>query len=377
MAKPLDPKFRHYMLQEIFEQPTTLRSAINHYFAPEFRNQTAREFYLSEREIAEVRRIRIVASGSSRFAGMYGEFVLERIAGVPVEVDYSSQYCYRDPVTEPGELTVLLTQSGTTADTIAAEKEARAKGAKTVVICNVKDSPITKSANGVIYTHAGEEVAVAATKSFTGQLVALFALSLYFGELRKSLPADTLAKLRAELEQLPQKVELALKNAAECERLAEHFKKAVACIVLGRDISFPIALEASLKLKETSYIFAEAFPTGEVKHGPTALVDEKLPVIMILSRDYNDPSSELRYEKSLVNLEEIRQRGTSIVAVVTEGDTAAKQHAFALLRVPNASSLISPILEIIPLQLLAYYLAVARGLNVDSPRHLSKSVIVE
>ena len=365
------------MIREIYEQPQTLASGIEHYFSPGLRDETVAEFRLTATEIAEVRRIRIVASGSSRFAGLYGEYVLERLGGIPVEVDYSSQYCYREPVTEPGELTVLLTQSGTTADTILAQREAKSKGAKTVVICNVRNAPITQEADGVIYTHAGKEMAVAATKSFTGQLLALFALSLYFGELRGAIAGDRLRQLRAELDRLPANVERALGCRQAAHAAADHFRSAVAWMILGRDISYPIALETALKLKETSYIYAEGYPTGEVKHGPTALADSHLPVFMIATHQAQEKMSDLRYEKSVAILGELTQKGMPAIATVTEGDPLLDKICFATFPVPATSSLLSPILEVIPSQLLAYELAVTRGLNVDQPRNLSKSVIVE
>jgi glucosamine--fructose-6-phosphate aminotransferase (isomerizing) len=365
------------MVREIYEQPQTLASGIEHYFAPGLREQTVAEFRLTAAEIAEVRRIRIVASGSSRFAGLYGEYVLERLGGIPVEVDYSSQYCYREPVTEPGELTVLLTQSGTTADTILAQREAKAKGAKTVVICNVRNAPITQEADGVIYTHAGKEVAVAATKSFTGQLLALFALSLYFGDLRGAITPERMQTLRGELDRLPKDAERALGCREPARSAARHFKDALAWMILGRDISYPIALETALKLKETSYIYAEGYPTGEVKHGPTALADDQLPVFMIATRQPDEKMSVLRYEKSVAVLGELAAKGTPSIATVTEGDESLRKTCFATFPVPATSSLLSPILEVIPAQMLAYELAVARGMNVDQPRNLSKSVVVE
>lgn len=365
------------MVREIYEQPQSLASGIEHYFSPGPREQTVAEFRLTATEIAAVRRIRIVASGSSRFAGLYGEYVLERLGGIPVEVDYSSQYCYREPVTEPGELTVLLTQSGTTADTILAQREAQAKGAKTVVICNVRNAPITQEANGIIYTHAGKEVAVAATKSFTGQLLALFALSLYFGDLRGAITPDRMKALRAELDRLPANAERALHCREAARKAALHFKDAVAWMILGRDISYPIALETALKLKETSYIYAEGYPTGEVKHGPTALADSHLPVFMIATRQPDEKMSILRYEKSVAILGELTAKGAPAIATVTEGDESLEKTCYATFPVPATSSLLSPILEVIPAQMLAYELAVARGVNVDQPRNLSKSVIVE
>jgi glucosamine--fructose-6-phosphate aminotransferase (isomerizing) len=373
----LDPRFSHFMLQEIHEQPDSLQRGIDHYFSPEHRNVTEQQFRLSARELESVRRIRVVASGSSRFAGLYGEYVLERVGGIPVEVDYSSQYAYRDPVTEAGELTVLLTQSGTTADTIAAQREAKQKGAKTVVICNVKDAPITREADGVIYTHAGEEVAVAATKSFTAQLLALFSLSLYFGDLRGSLTKSRLSELLSQLHRLPEAVATVVDNEELCHRVASHFCSQPTWMILARDISYPIALETALKFKETAYVFAEGFPTGEVKHGPTAIVDASLPVWIVMTRHQQDELSVLRHEKSLSILKELRSKGCPIVAVGNPGDEATKDLANHFIPVPSLDPLLSPIVEVIPSQLTAYFLAVARGKDVDNPRNLSKSVIVE
>lgn len=373
----LDPRFPHYMLQEIHEQPDALQRGIDHYFSPEHRKRTEEEFRLSARDVESVRRIRIVASGSSRFAGLYGEYVLERLGGTPVEVDYSSQYAYRDPVTEPGELTVLLTQSGTTADTISAQAEAKRKGAKTVVICNVKDAPITKDADGVIYTHAGKEVAVAATKSFTAQLLALFALSLYFGDLRGSLSKTRLVELISQLQSLPASVGEVLKNEALCKQVASKYIAQLTWMVLARDVSYPIALETALKFKETAYVFAEGFPTGEVKHGPTAIVDSSLPIWMVMTRYQQDARSVLRYERSLSILKELRSKGSPIVAVGSADDSTVAGLSQDFIPVPSIDPLLSPIVEVVPSQLTAYFLAVGRGKDVDNPRNLSKSVVVE
>jgi glucosamine--fructose-6-phosphate aminotransferase (isomerizing) len=373
----LDPRFPHFMLQEIHEQPDALQRGIDHYFSPALRQSTERDFRLTTAEIASVRRIRIIASGSSRFAGLYGEYVFERLSGIPVEVDYSSQYSYRDPLTEPGELTVLLTQSGTTADTIAAQREAKEKGATTLVICNVKEAPITKEADGVIYTHAGTEVAVAATKTFTAQLLALFALSLYLGELRGYLSQPRIADLRRQLDRLSACVSSALASADLCKSIALEYAHTLTWMILARDVSYPIALETALKFKETAYIFAEGFPTGEVKHGPTAIVDASLPVWIVMTRYPQDRYSVLRYEKSLAILNDIRSKGSPAVVVGNPDDKVLKKVADHFIPVSGIDPLLSPILEVVPSQLTAYYLAVARGKNVDNPRNLSKSVIVE
>jgi glucosamine--fructose-6-phosphate aminotransferase (isomerizing) len=373
----LDPRFPHFMLQEIYEQPAALQRGIDHYFSPEFRAQTEREFRVSARELESVRRIRIVASGSSRFAGLYGEYVLERLGGIPVEVDYSSQYAYRDPVTEAGELTVLLTQSGTTADTIAAQREAKKKGAKTIVICNVRNAPITQEADGVIYTHAGEEVAIAATKSFTAQLLALFALSLYFAETRAAVSNSMISDLTTQLFRLPQHVSTVLEQHQGCKEIASRFADKPTWIILARDVSYPIALETALKFKETAYVFAEGFPTGEVKHGPTAIVDSSLPIWMVMTRASQDPQSVMRYQKSLSVLKELRGKGCPIVAVGDLSDATLRGNSEFFIGLPAVDPLLSPIVEVIPSQLTAYHLAVARGKDVDNPRNLSKSVMVE
>jgi glucosamine--fructose-6-phosphate aminotransferase (isomerizing) len=308
---------------------------------------------------------------------MVGEFMIERLARVPVEVDFASQYCYRDPITETDELTILLSQSGTTADTLAAQREAKTKGARTLAICNVKDSPITRESDGNVYTHCGAEVSVAATKSFTAQLVALFALAVHLGNVRRTLTSTETRDHLAALMALPEKVQAVLGCDAQCHALAKSLQDSNSFMFLGRDISYPIALEGALKLKETSYIHAEGFPTGEMKHGPNALVDSNLPVVMILTRDVNDPDARLRHEKSVSNLQELHERGIRVIAVANSDDAEVSRFASDMISVPIASALLSPVLEIIPLQLLAYHMAVLRGVDVDKPRNLSKSVTVE
>jgi glutamine---fructose-6-phosphate transaminase (isomerizing) len=351
--------------------------AIANYLSPESQQKALEDVRLSEEQIQQIRKINIVASGASRHAGMAGEFMIERMARLPAEVDFASQYCYRDPITEPGELTILLSQSGTTADTIAAQREAKAKGARTVAICNVKGSPITQESDGNVYTHCGEEVSVAATKSFTAQLIALFALAVHLGSVRRSLTA---AQTRAHLDDLmalPEKVQRVLETDEQTKVLARQFEEFNSFMFLGRDISYPIALEGALKLKETSYIHAEGFPTGEMKHGPNALVDENLPVVMIMTRDVNDPEAAVRHEKSVSLLREVASRGTKVIVLANPDDTEVTPLAAHTIPIPTAQSLLLPVLEIIPLQLLAYHIAVLRGVNVDHPRNLSKSVTRE
>lgn len=369
-------KFAHYMLKEIYDQPRAVMDAIAQYLPPEPQRKTLEDVRLSEDEIRAVQKINIVASGASRHAGMVGEFLFERLARVPVEVDFASQYCYRDPFTAQNELTVLLSQSGTTKDTLLAQREAKAKGAKTLTIVNVKGSPITLESDGNIYTHAGEEVSIAATKSFTAQLVALFALGVHLGNVRRTITAEETREHLRDLMALPEKVEATLACDAQCKALAAVLKGFDTFMYLGRDVSYPIALEGALKLKETSYIHAEGYPTGEMKHGPNALVDENMPVVMIITKDA-DASSGLRYERSVALLEELAQKGARVVVVCNQDDAQIKGLTKDVIPIPAVSSHLSPVLEIIPLQLFAYHVAVMRGVDVDKPRNLSKSVMTE
>jgi glutamine---fructose-6-phosphate transaminase (isomerizing) len=368
--------FPHYMLKEIFDQPRAVMDAIAHYLPAESQRKTLEDVRLTEDEIRATQKINIVASGASRHAGMVGEFIFERLARVPVEVDFASQYCYRDPFTAANELTVLLSQSGTTKDTLLAQREAKAKGAKTLAICNVQGAPITLESDGNIYTHAGEEVSIAATKSFTAQLVALFALGVHLGNVRRTITAEETREYLRELMALPEKVETTLGCDAQCKALAASLKGFDTFMFLGRDISYPIALEGALKLKETSYIHAEGYPTGEMKHGPQALVDENMPVVMIIARD-GDAASKLRYEKSVALLDELVKKGARVVVVCNQIEAAVRALTKDVVVIPAASGLLSPVLEIIPLQLFAYHVAVMRGVNVDKPRNLSKSVLTE
>lgn len=373
---PETRSFPHYMLKEIYEQPRAVMDAVASYLSPESQQKALEDVRLSEQQIQQIRKINVVASGASRHAGMVGEFMIERLARVPAEVDFASQYCYRDPITESGELTLLLSQSGTTADTIAAQREAKAKGARTLAICNVKGSPITQESDGNVYTHCGQEVSIAATKSFTAQLIALFALAVHLGSVRRSLTSvETRTHLDA-LMALPEKVQRVLETDELTKKLAAELQDANSFMFLGRDTSYPIALEGALKLKETAYIHAEGFPTGEMKHGPNALVDDKLPVVMILTKDDSDPDAKVRHEKSVSLLREISKR-TRVVAVANRGEAEIEKLAAHVIVVPEAPALLLPVLEIIPLQLLAYHTAVLRGVDVDHPRNLSKSVITE
>jgi glucosamine--fructose-6-phosphate aminotransferase (isomerizing) len=303
--------------------------------------------------------------------------MIERLARVPVEVDYASEFRYRDPLIDKNEMTMVITQSGETADTIAAQRESKARGAKTLAICNVVGAMIARDADGTIYTHAGPEIGVASTKAFTSQLVALFLFALRLAQVRGVISDEESIKLTQELSRLPGLMETVLSREEELEELARTYQRVQNFLFLGRGIHFPIALEGALKLKEISYIHAEGYPAGEMKHGPNALIDEDLPVVILATRDNNDPGSVLRYEKTISNLKEVKARSGRVIAVATEGDEDIREAADHVIFIPPAPELLLPILEIVPLQLLAYHIAVRRGCDVDQPRNLAKSVTVE
>ena len=369
--------FKHFMLKEIFEQPRAVRDTTLGRVSLDTGKVFLEEMDISEEEFRNLNKVYITACGTSWHAALAGKFMIERLAKVPVEVDYASEFRYRDPLTGPGDLTILITQSGETADTIAAMRESRSKGSKTLGICNVVGSMIARESNGTVYTHAGPEIGVASTKAFTAQLTALFLLAVYLGQVRGKLTTEESKKLLAELMLIPGKLDSLLSGEDVTEELAKEYHRVADFLFLGRGIHYPIALEGALKLKEISYIHAEGYPAGEMKHGPNALIDEELPVVIIATRDVNDPDSVLRYEKTLSNLKEVKARSGTVIAVATEGDEEIKESADHVIYVPPAPELLSPILEIVPLQLLAYHIAVRRGCDVDQPRNLAKSVTVE
>src|SRR5437868_1196978 len=331
----------------------------------------------TEAEFKAADKINVAACGTSWHAGLMGKFMIERLARLPVEVDYASEYRYRDPIITPRTLTLLITQSGETADTIAAQREAKSKGSKTLAICNVVGSMIAREAAGTIYTHAGPEIGVASTKAFTAQLTALFLFSLYLGRLWGAVSAEQARAYLTELNRLPIKLQALLTRDEECEDLAKQYSRSQDFLFLGRGIHYPIALEGALKLKEISYIHAEGYPAGEMKHGPNALIDENLPVVIIATRDPKDPASVLRYEKTLSNVKEVKARSGRVIAVANEGDEEIRESVDHVISIPQSPELLSPILEVVPLQLLAYHIAVRRGCDVDQPRNLAKSVTVE
>jgi glutamine---fructose-6-phosphate transaminase (isomerizing) len=369
--------FKHFMLKEIYEQPRSVRDTTLGRVSQESGQILLDEMEVTAAEFKAVKKINIAACGTSWHAAQAGKFMIERIARLPVEVDYASEWRYRDPIISPDTITVLISQSGETADTIAAQREAKAKGSKTLAICNVVGSMITRESAGTIYTHAGPEIGVASTKAFTGQLTALYLLTLYLAQVRGTMNADQARAAVHELTRIPGKLEHLLTREEECEDLAKQYVRAQDFLFLGRGIHYPIALEGALKLKEISYIHAEGYPAGEMKHGPNALIDENLPVVVIATCDRNDELSRVRYEKTSSNLKEVKARSGKVIALATEGDEDVKEAADHVLYIPEAPEELSPILEIVPLQLLAYHIAVRRGCDVDQPRNLAKSVTVE
>jgi glucosamine--fructose-6-phosphate aminotransferase (isomerizing) len=369
--------FKHFMLKEIYEQPRAVRDTALGRVSQDTGHIFLDRMEISESQFREAEKINIIACGTSWHAGQAGKFMIETLARVPVEVDYASEWRYRNPIVDPKTITLVISQSGETADTIAAQREAKARGSKTLAICNVVGSMITREAAGTIYTHAGPEIGVASTKAFTGQLTALYVLAMYLAQVRGVMTAEQAREAMLELTRIPAKLEHILTNDQACDDLAKEYQKVRDFLFLGRGIHYPIALEGALKLKEISYIHAEGYPAGEMKHGPNALIDENLPVVIIATRDANNPGSMLRYEKTISNLKEVKARSGVVIALATEGDEDIQEAADHVLYVPAAPEELLPILEIVPLQLLAYHIAVRRGCDVDQPRNLAKSVTVE
>ena len=370
--------YKHFMLKEIWEQPRAVRDTTMGRVSLDSGKVFLGEMEIADEELAAAASISIAACGTSWHAALTGKYMIERLARLPVDVDYASEYRYRDPIAGPDALGLLITQSGETADTLAAQREMKALGSKTVAICNVVGAMVAREAHGAIYTHAGPEIGVASTKAFTSQLTALFLLALKLGQVRGKLDAAQSVALIDELSRIPLKIEEALRGCTgQCEQLARDFSTARDFLYLGRGIHFPIALEGALKLKEISYIHAEGYPAGEMKHGPNALIDETLPVVVLATRDEADPASRLRYEKTLSNIQEVTARSGRVIAVATEGDSTIGSLVEHVIHIPPAPELLSPLIEIVPLQLLAYYIAVRRGCDVDQPRNLAKSVTVE
>jgi glucosamine--fructose-6-phosphate aminotransferase (isomerizing) len=366
--------YKHFMLKEIFEQPAAARETILGRVSADLGMVFLEEMNITDARLAAVEHVKILACGTSWHAGLVGKYMVEQLARVPVEVDYGSEYRYRDPIVPPHTLAVVITQSGETADTLAALRQAKRGGATSLAICNVVGSMATRESEGTIYTHAGPEIGVASTKAFTSQLVALYLLGLRLGRARGVLSReDTIRHIEA-LTGLPLLLEQTLKLAPEVEAVAARFHARTDFLYLGRGINYPIALEGALKLKEISYIHAEGYPAGEMKHGPIALIDERLPVVSIAPEGVG-------LEKMIGNMQEVKARGGPVIAVTTLGDDKLRAildpARDAILEVPRTPELLTPIVMVLPLQLLAYYIAVRRGCDVDQPRNLAKSVTVE
>jgi glucosamine--fructose-6-phosphate aminotransferase (isomerizing) len=370
--------YKHFMLKEINEQPRAVRDTTLGRVSLETGKVFLPDMLITPEEFRAATGITIAACGTSWHAGLAGKFMIERLARLPVDVDYASEYRYRDPIPSPTDIGLLITQSGETADTIAAQTELHSKGSKTLAICNVVGAAVTRKAAGTITTNAGPEIGVASTKAFTAQLTALFTLALYIAQTRGTISDAESLHLVTELSLIPGKLETILRSVDDqCQQLAKSFSTSNDFLFLGRGIHYPIALEGALKLKEISYIHAEGYPAGEMKHGPNALIDETLPVVCIATKDPHDPSSVLKYEKTLSNIQEVRARSGRVIAIAIEGDTDIAGLVEHVIYIPAAPELLLPILEVVPLQLLAYHIAVRRGCDVDQPRNLAKSVTVE
>lgn len=376
--------FKHFMLKEIYEQPRAIRDTVygrvsfdtgRVYLNLHPESQHENRFNIDW--LKKITAIRIAACGTSWHTGLAGKYMIEHLARVPVDVDYASEFRYREPVLDSQTLVIVISQSGETADTIAALREAKERGAAVLGICNVDGSMITREADGLIMTHAGPEIGVASTKAFTAQMIALYLFGLYLGQLRGALTPEESLHHAQELAELPVKMEHLLGNIDCVEELAKEFFRTNNFLYLGRGVNFPIALEGALKLKEVSYIHAEGYPAGEMKHGPNALIDERLPVVFINTHERGNASSQLRYDKTHSNMVEVKARDAVVISVLTKGDELSSAVSNHVIEVPETSDLLSPLLAIVPLQLLAYHIAVRRGCDVDQPRNLAKSVTVE
>ena len=352
--------FRHFMLKEIFQQPEAIENTLRGRLA------LGTVKLNLQFDVSLIKRIIIIACGTSWHSGLIGKYIIEKFSGIPVEVDYASEFRYRNPIVRQDDLVIAISQSGETADTLAALKEAKLRGAKTLGIINVVGSTISREVDSGIYLHAGPEIGVASTKAFTCQITALLLLSLYLQQIKK--PIDN--TILVELKNIPEKIKEVLAQSDEIKKIAEIFKDSKNFLYLGRNLNFPVALEGALKLKEISYIHAEGYPAAEMKHGPIALIDEHMPVVFIA------PQDEI-YNKILSNMEEIKARGGNIIAIINKRDTKIEKLAKYIIKVPESINELSPLINIIPLQLLAYYIADLKGLSVDKPRNLAKSVTVE
>jgi glucosamine--fructose-6-phosphate aminotransferase (isomerizing) len=362
--------YKHFMLKEIYEQPRAVRDTIRGRYSEEAGQVFFEGMEALNDALPQIEKVTIIACGTAWHAGLVGKFLIEQLCRIPVEVDYSSEFRYREPVLDARTLVLAISQSGETLDTLAGIKEAAARGSATFAVCNVVGSSLTREVDAVLYTHAGPEIGVAATKTFTAQIAALYLFALHVGSRRGVLDPARLRDLLADLVRLPQQIESVLRLDQDLERLAHAFHTKHDFLYLGRGINYPIALEGALKLKEISYIHAEGYPAGEMKHGPIALITDEMPVVILAPRDRV-------YEKIVGNIQEVKARDGVVIAVCSEGDEALRRKADHCLAVPGASPLLTPILLAIPMQLLAYHVAVRKGCDVDQPRNLAKSVTVE
>jgi len=362
--------YDHFMLKEIYEQPRSIRDCMRGRIYPQQGKVQLGGIKEYTEKLKNVDRIIIVACGTSWHAGLVGEYLIEEYARVPVEVEYASEFRYRNPIITEKDLVIAISQSGETADTMAAIELAKEKGATIFGVCNVVGASIPRTTHAGVYTHAGPEIGVASTKAFTAQVTVLTLIAFYIAQQRGTITQSKLVELLTELNQVPEMVEQALKSNDHVKAIAERFKDSTNCLFLGRGSSFPVALEGALKLKEISYIHAEGYPAAEMKHGPIALIDDAMPVVFIATNNSS-------YEKVVSNIQEVKARGGHVIAIVSEGDTEVKNMAEYVIEIPQTSEAFVPLLATIPLQLLAYHIAVMRGCNVDQPRNLAKSVTVE
>lgn len=362
--------YKHFMLKEIYEQPRSIADTLRGRINLDTGDVNLEEFGLRNEIIQNINKIFIVACGTSYHAGLIGKYIIEDLARIPVEVDIASEFRYRKPIINSNNLIIVITQSGETADTLAAQREAKKLGAIVLSICNVLGSSSSREADAVFYTHSGPEIGVASTKSFTAQIVGLYLLAIAISKIKRTIDDKTSKILLEEVLQIPTKLELILKNDDAIKSIAKEFFKAKDFLYLGRGINYPVALEGALKLKEISYIHAEGYPAGEMKHGPIALIDEELPVVVIISND------RLK-EKILSNIQEVKSRGGKVIAITNYLDSDLISMIDRYILVPESNTYLNSIINSIPVQLLAYHIAVLRGCDVDQPRNLAKSVTVE
>ncbi len=362
--------YDHYMLKEIFEQPRSIQDTFRGRIHPETNEIRLGGLHDVKEQLVNAKRIVIIACGTSWHAGLVGEYLIEDLARIPVEVEYASEFRYRNPMIGPDDVVIAISQSGETADTLAAIQLARDAGALVLGICNVAGSSISRETHAGVYTHAGTEIGVASTKAFTAQVTVITMIAMMIGKEKGLLSDDRFATLIAELNNIPSKIEKILEQNEEFRRIAEIYKDATNVLYLGRGVSFPVALEGALKLKEISYIHAEGYPAAEMKHGPIALIDQEMPVVFIATRDSS-------YDKIVSNIQEVKARNGVVIAIVTEGDTAIKEMADHVIEIPETDQVLVALPSVVPLQLIAYHIALMRGCDVDQPRNLAKSVTVE